>query len=70
MMMKSEALAYWYLRLNGCLTVPNFYLHPPRKGGALTEADIVAVRFAGRTGLMTRTPTMLFFPGAIERSSW
>ena len=46
--MRSEDLAYWYLRLNGCLTVPNFYLHPPVKGGALTEADIVAVRFPER----------------------
>jgi hypothetical protein len=47
-MKRSEDLAYWYLRLNGCLTVSNFYLHPPHKGGALAEADIVGVRFPGR----------------------
>ena len=44
----SEDLAYWFLRLNGCLTIRNFLLHPPRRGGLRTDADIVGVRFPHR----------------------
>jgi len=46
--MKREDLADWYLRLNGCLTVSNFVLHPERRGGQRGEADVVAVRFPHR----------------------
>jgi hypothetical protein len=46
--MKSNDLALLYLRLNGFLTVPNFVLHPKRRGPQKTEADIVAVRFPHR----------------------
>lgn len=43
-----EDLAYWYLRMNGCLTVRNFVLHPESpKNSQLTDADIIAVRFPG-----------------------
>lgn len=38
-----EWLALWYLRLNGYFTLPNFMAH--RRGGALTEVDVLGVRF-------------------------
>jgi hypothetical protein len=40
-----EHIAHWYLRLNGCLSLQNFVIHPNRRGSALTEVDILAVRF-------------------------
>jgi len=46
--MNCDDLAYWYLRMNGCLTVRNFILHPKSpKDSQLTDADVVAVRFPG-----------------------
>lgn len=44
-----EKVAYWYLRLNGFLQIENFYVHPPGRGGARTDADLLAVRFPHRT---------------------
>ena len=45
-----EAVAYWFFRLNGCLTIKDFTLHPIRKaaGSALSDVDVVAVRFPYR----------------------
>lgn len=45
---KSEVLALWYLRLNGVFTIPNFVLHPARRGSARTDADIAGVRYPFR----------------------
>ena len=47
--MKPEDLAYWYFRLNGFFTIPNFILHPSRRGPQRTDADIVGVRFPHRS---------------------
>ncbi|MBS0157379.1 MAG: hypothetical protein JSS26_02175 [Nitrospira sp.] len=47
--MKPEALAQWYLRLNGFFTITNFVVHPTHKGSQLTDGDIVGVRFPHRT---------------------
>ena len=47
----AEGLAYWYLRLNGFLTIENFILHPELgddESGARTDADVVGVRFSHR----------------------
>lgn len=47
----AESLAYWYLRLNGFLTVESFILHPDStesKTGKRTDADIVGIRFPDR----------------------
>lgn len=32
----ADRLAYWFLRMNGFMTVPNFIVHPkgPREDGA------------------------------------
>ena len=49
----SERLAFWFLRLNGFLTIPNFIVHPegPREDGAYpqqTDVDVLGVRFPFR----------------------
>lgn len=43
-----EKLAYWYFRLNGFLQIENFVVHPERRGGQRTDADLLAVRFPFR----------------------
>ncbi|MGX9179122.1 hypothetical protein [Mesorhizobium sp. BHbdii] len=43
-----EKVAYWYFRLNGFLQVENFIVHPERRGGQRTDADLLAVRFPFR----------------------
>ena len=47
-MKPSEELASWYFRLNGFLTIPNFILHPSRRGGQRTDFDVIGVRFPHR----------------------
>ncbi len=44
-----EDVAYWFFRLNGCLTIRNFVVHPERRGSQLTDADLLAVRFQWRS---------------------
>jgi hypothetical protein len=60
----ADDLATWFLRLNGCLTMVNFVLHPPtRRGGARGEFDILGVRFPHRREM--------YAPGAeIEDHPW
>jgi hypothetical protein len=48
MMINAESLAYWYFRLNGCLTITNFLIHPETTRDSSTEVDILAVRFPYR----------------------
>ena len=43
-----EKVAYWYFRLNGFLQIENFIVHPERRGGQRTDADLLAVRFPHR----------------------
>ena len=43
-----ERLAYWYLRLNGFLTIPNFVVHPDTGSNQETEVDVLGVRFPYR----------------------
>lgn len=43
-----EKVAYWYLRLNGFFQIENFIVHPERRGGQRTDADLLAVRFPYR----------------------
>lgn len=49
----SERLAFWFLRLNGFLTIPNFVVHPegPDEAGAYpqqTDVDVLGIRFPYR----------------------
>ncbi|NUL82603.1 MAG: hypothetical protein HUU60_07775 [Armatimonadetes bacterium] len=43
-----ERLAYWYLRLNGFLTIENFVVHPDTGANQRTDVDLLAVRFRHR----------------------
>jgi len=55
MRVTAESLAYWCLRLNGCLTITNFIVHPEwKREGVGTDADIVGVRFPHRREMMRR----------------
>ena len=44
----AEKVAYWYLRLNGFFQIENFVVHPARRGGQRTDADLLAIRFPFR----------------------
>jgi hypothetical protein len=46
--LKPEKVAYWYFRLNGFFQIENFVVHPERRGGQRTDADLLAVRFPHR----------------------
>jgi hypothetical protein len=52
---KAEGLAYWYLRLNGFLTIVNFVVHPDTGSDQRTDVDILGVRFPHRAELL-RSP--------------
>jgi len=43
-----EKVAYWYFRLNGFFQIENFVVHPERRGGQRTDADLPAIRFPFR----------------------
>jgi hypothetical protein len=45
MSMTPEQVAYWYVRLNGFLSIPNFVVHPDVSGAQLGEVDVVGMRF-------------------------
>jgi hypothetical protein len=45
---KAERLAYWYLRLNGFLTIENFILHDEAGGPQRTDVDLIGIRFPHR----------------------
>jgi len=47
-----EALGYWYLRLNGFLTIPNFVVHPDHGRNQRTDVDVLGVRFPYRRELL------------------
>jgi hypothetical protein len=49
-----EKIAYWYFRLNGCLTIPNFVVHPDQGRNQETDVDIIAVRFPFRAENLRR----------------
>ena len=55
MKVTAESLAYWYLRLNGFLTIRNFIVHAEwRREGVGTDADIVGARFPFRCEMVRR----------------
>ena len=54
--LNSEKVAYWYLRLNGFLQIEDFYVHPSGRGGARTDADLLAVRFPHRAERLYDNP--------------
>jgi hypothetical protein len=54
MNINAERLAYWYLRLNGFLTIPGFVVHPDRGRNQETDVDIIGVRFPYRAENLVR----------------
>lgn len=50
----AEQLAYWYLRLNGFLTITNFVVHPDTGRNQETDVDILGVRFPFRAENLQR----------------
>lgn len=48
----SEELAYWYLRLNGFLSISNFIVHPDTGKEQRTDVDVLGVRFPHRAELL------------------
>lgn len=48
---KTEDLAYWFFRLNGCMCLVNFLIHHERRGQEGTDVDVMAVRFPFRKEL-------------------
>lgn len=54
MEINAEDLAYWYLRLNGFLSIQNFVVHPDQGRNQETDVDLMAVRFPFRAENLTR----------------
>lgn len=55
-----EMIAYWFFRLNGCLMLSDFVVHPDfRARSQRTDVDILAVRFPYRSELITSGNPML-----------
>lgn len=54
---KSENLAYWYLRLNGFLTIANFIVHPDQGAMQETYVNVIGVRFPYRAENLRRPMT-------------
>ena len=52
---EAEKLAYWYFRLNGFLTIPNFVVHDEWEEQQRTEVDILGVRFPYRAELLVNS---------------
>lgn len=51
MEIETDALSYWFFRLNGFLTSVNFVIHTERRGEAGTDVDLLGVRFPHRAEL-------------------
>src|SRR5262249_14016871 len=67
MRIRAEQLAYWYLRLNGFLTIPNFIVHPEQGRNQETDVDLLGVRFPYRAELRKMEDDE-FFTRAREKS--
>jgi len=48
---KSDEVAYWFYRINGCLNIVNFLIHHEQRGREGTDVDVLAVRFPFRQEL-------------------
>ncbi|MEO2015171.1 MAG: hypothetical protein ABGZ53_12445 [Fuerstiella sp.] len=42
---RAQEVATWYFRLNGFLHIPEYVLHSDQQGRAVTDADLLGVRF-------------------------
>lgn len=62
----TEKVAYWYFRLNGFLQIENFIVHPEKRGGQRTDADLLAVRFPYRAERLFDNPNDVM-PDDVQR---
>jgi len=51
-MLTDERLAYWYLRLNGFLALPNVMIHPEVGKNPKGEIEVLGVRFPHQSELL------------------
>ena len=61
-MFKTEQVAYWFFRLNGCMNIVNFLVHHERRRREGTDVDILAVRFPHRQELAMSNEPMRDHP--------
>lgn len=54
--LQTEKVAYWFFRLNGCMTIENFVVHPDFDGGQRTDADILGIRLPHRNEGLRDSP--------------
>lgn len=47
--LSTDKVAYWFFRLNGCMTIENFVVHPDFGSSQRTDADILGIRFPHRS---------------------
>ena len=47
--MSTEKVAYWFFRLNGCMTIEDFVVYPDFGGAPRTDADMSGIRPAYRS---------------------
>lgn len=59
---RTEQVAYWFFRLNGCMNIVNFLVHHERRGREGTDVDILAVRFPHRQELAMSNEPMRDHP--------
>jgi hypothetical protein len=52
----TEKVAYWFFRLNGCMTIENFVVHPDFGGSQRTDADILGIRLPYRSEGLRDSP--------------
>ncbi len=52
MALNSESLTYWYFRLNGFFTIPNFIVHSDRGTLQRTDVDVFGIRLPNRRELL------------------
>lgn len=68
---KPEEIAYWFFRLNGCLTIVNLVIHPDLEEvfqgmRQRTDVDILAVRFPYRCELGMKDYGIIFSNDKID----
>ena len=52
---ESEKLAYWYFRINGFFSIPNFVIHSDEGSDQRTEIDLFGIRFPHRKELLNNS---------------
>lgn len=54
--LRTDKVAYWFFRLNGCMTIENFVVHPDFGSSQRTDADILGIRLPFRNEGVSSSP--------------